>query len=585
MAPLAVELTISFPGIERIESLVANDRHGISPSVMLLNVLPQASLPSVIGDLVIGSGQNVRIWRDCLIDSGTAAYDANGLVATLALLDRRWRWRFGTISGQYNVRDKTGEIIASEGENANNNPYANTEKTPRELCAILLDAMGEVNYDIQDVPNSIRPEVDWYNDNPANELANLCDILGCGIVLQPDNRVAIRVLGVGSEFPFGAVISDAPTLDPPEIPTRISVITEPIQYQWDFELEAVGVDRDESIKRIDDLDIKPLTGEDGAVFAGWSDFDAHNGFAGMLEEDRKLAEIAVYKWYAIKFPFSYPDRTLPNGGEFKFKEEIVLLDRQVDKRFTLDKSGFDQKDPFVYGIWYDEDEGTQEPGFNPAKVTSKSKGVVPYSFFLDTERQIVKFSYPVYAYSDGNLRGPGLDADLTIPAILRLRTGFLYRNVNRSLRALQRDQDTGARLNTRPYVVRRHDLFPSQWIDFENATTFSQGIVRHNFETIYPRLDPYMDTIQESFRPKTSGVKVYIGIVPVRLDGALLQATYQMNSVGVTTTVQRNQDLGSQSSTPAALMRQYERTRLIDNLRIQWRAKQQKLSLEREAGS
>jgi len=65
----------------------------------------------------------------------------------------------------------------------------------------------------------------------------------------------------------------------------------------------------------------------------------------------------------------------------------------------------------------------------------------------------------------------------------------------------------------------------------------------------------------------------------------LLQATYQMNSVGVTTTVQRNQDLGSQSSTPAALMHQYERTRLIDNLRIQWRAKQQKLSLEREAGS
>lgn len=591
MPPVAIPLTISFPGIESVQSVVATDRHGITPSFFVLNVLPQASIPAQLGDLAIGSGANVRIWRDCLVDAGTATFDQNGFITSLAIMDRRWRWQYGSVSGAYNVRDRAGNLISAEDEedDPQGNPYVDTERTPQALCEILLRAMGETDFDIDDVPQDVRPEVEWDRDNPASELARLCDIIGCGIVLQPDNRVAIRVLGQGQDFPPGLVDSDAPTFDPPEIPTTIEVISEPTQYQWDFELEAVGLDRDESIKLIDDLDITPDQDADGNATRGWIDFDPVLGFPGMDEDDRELAKLSVYRWYAIKYPFSYPDRNLPNAGEFRHKEEIVLLDRQVDERITYNKGGTDQKDPLVYGVWWDDNKGRQlarRVGVNPLAVTTKSPNVVPVSFTIEREKQIVMFSEPVYAFADkdGNLEpNNNTDADFYHPAVLRLRTSFYFRNPSRAYRGISRERATGSGLRTQPLIVRRRDIFPSKWVDFEGTTAFSQGVLRDNFDKIRPEMDAFLDSVEQSFAPKTSGVRRYIGIVPVRLDGALRQATYEMNAAGPRTTIQRHQDTGSATSTPAELMRHYERSRLVDKLIDDARGKQQQLILERKA--
>lgn len=577
MAPTALTPFFSFPGIERLESLVATDRHGITPSFFLVNVLPQAGPPSDIGDLVIGTGTSRRIWRDCLVDSASITFDANGLIGSLSIMDRRWRWRYGEISGHYNVRNKSGDVIATDAAFENeavSNPFQDTERLPSQLVELCLVAMGERDFDI-DVPNETRPEVDWELANPAAELARLCDLLGCQIALQANDRIGVFQLGSGAEFPPGPVLQDSPTFDPSEKPSRVRIHTEPIQFQWDFELEAVGLDRDESIKPIDLLDITPKLDAAGGAALGWQDFDPRSGFAGMVEKDRKLAQLSVFRWYRIKFPFTYPDRSLPNGGEFRFKEEIVLLDRQVDTAITLNVET--QKDTVCYGIFYDEDTGEQATRVSPLPKNDKSKQVVPDSFSMDTEERLVRFGLPIYAYSADNF---------WIPATLRLRASFHLRlRPSRRYHRFVTERDTGSSLTTKSLSIQRRDLLPSRWVEFVgNSPTFQNAVVRDNFEKIRIASDTFIDDILQSFQTQRPGLRRYIGIVPVSLDGAIRTATYEMNSTNITTTIQRHQDLGSRVSTPAALMRHYERARFVDILLEDSRASNPRRRLERLRG-
>ena len=55
--------------------------------------------------------------------------------------------------------------------------------------------------DVSELPNQARPRVDWVSANPARALATLCDALGCRVVLDLDDAVSIRRVGVGAELP------------------------------------------------------------------------------------------------------------------------------------------------------------------------------------------------------------------------------------------------------------------------------------------------------------------------------------------------------------------------------------------------
>ena len=208
---------------------------------------------------------------------------------SVRILDRRWKWQYGEISGRYNIREKEEEYLIDP----------DTEKKPRQLATLLLAAMGEVGYSVDELPNDNRPQKHWVSANPANELYQLCDSLGCRVVLGLDNRVRLRRVGSGASLPvLGIEISDSVGIDAQARPDSIKVVCGPTRYQARFFLEAVGKDVDGRIKFLDDLSYRP---DDG-----WGAANVDGDFDDVRDESRcaaqKLAILSVFKWYRIEAP-------------------------------------------------------------------------------------------------------------------------------------------------------------------------------------------------------------------------------------------------------------------------------------------
>src|SRR5207253_2673133 len=109
--------------------------------------------------------------------------------------------------------------------------------------ALCLDAMGEPDYDASSLPNESRPEVHWSFDNPAECLSQLCESLGCRIVLGLlDNKVRVVRLGVGQALPEQGASFISAGIDPPEAPSSLVLVGGPTKFQGFLELEAVGLD-------------------------------------------------------------------------------------------------------------------------------------------------------------------------------------------------------------------------------------------------------------------------------------------------------------------------------------------------------
>ncbi len=73
-------------------------------------------------------------------------------------LEREAKLRRNTAEGAAlqaaNVRQRDGQLDA------------NTEQAPQDLAALLLEAMGEPDFDVSGLPNLPRPEVDWVSAPP-----------------------------------------------------------------------------------------------------------------------------------------------------------------------------------------------------------------------------------------------------------------------------------------------------------------------------------------------------------------------------------------------------------------------------------
>src|SRR5690348_6882168 len=121
----------SFPGITQLVQASFTLSHGITPSVATLVLAPQAELPARGGTLSFTFGSVRLDFPDCRIDACSYRRDLSGLTWSLTVLDRRWKWAFGHVSGNYNRLRADGTIDPA------------TEKSPRELAQLCLEAMGE----------------------------------------------------------------------------------------------------------------------------------------------------------------------------------------------------------------------------------------------------------------------------------------------------------------------------------------------------------------------------------------------------------------------------------------------------------
>ena len=174
-----MQATLRFPGIGQVLRWSYTLSQGITPGVCTIDVVPQFGVPDQVGTLKIAFGQTSLRFEQCVVDFAIVRRGPTGMVVGLSLLDRRWKWKYGAISGRYNLRTKAGALDRE------------TERTPQELATLLLTAMGESGFSVVDLPNLARPEIDWVGANPAGELAALCESLGCRVVLGVTGFVSV----------------------------------------------------------------------------------------------------------------------------------------------------------------------------------------------------------------------------------------------------------------------------------------------------------------------------------------------------------------------------------------------------------
>ncbi len=231
--PIELQSLCLFDGVRQIESASFTLSHGVTPSVAQLTIIPQVA-PAIPldGTLVWTFGDVTILFPGCRVDKASFEYTQSGLVWRLSIFDRRWQWAFGQISGSYNVRRANigdgglpAALALKEFPTVPPAPQVpqlqlgtidvNTLATPQQLATLCFLAMGEAGFEVGQLPNDSRPEVQWDHDNPAQSLANLCDLLGCRVSLGIDNVARIVRLGTGALLPRVNIEAESAAIDPP----------------------------------------------------------------------------------------------------------------------------------------------------------------------------------------------------------------------------------------------------------------------------------------------------------------------------------------------------------------------------------
>jgi hypothetical protein len=503
-----MQATLRFPGVQQVLRWSYVLSQGITPGVCTVDIVPQLAVPDQVGTLRIAFGPVRITLTECVVDFALVRRGPDGMVVGLTLLDRRWKWRYGTISGRYNLRSRAGVLDRD------------TEQTPQELATRLLRAMGESGFSVADMPNDARPEIDWVAANPAGELAALCESLGCRVVLGVEGLVSICPIGVGATLPQLASVRTARFgLMPPARPDLLSLLAGPTRFQTQFRLEAVGEETDGTIVPIDELSYRP----DG----GW-------GFEPVPlpnvadADDRARARRSVYRWYRIKCTAGDEVRDtfrLPgNHGPVRGLWQLLPLERNLVET-ERDAEGIERPlRPFVEGIFW-----TGSPDGDNVSASRRYDG----PFTLDPARGVVRFARPVLKRSAD---------DSLLPAELYLTVAhpLLDADSRQELRYSLDRRLPGPLLGTGAHVLRRDDLAE------KIVSAYSDNHIPTGFTTNHGPLEREaigtLDAAQAEFQTLVTADAEYAGIVPISPDGAIRQVAWTCGPRGALTRASRNQE-------------------------------------------
>ncbi len=571
---------MSFPGINQIINGSYSLIHGISPGVAQLTIAPQENFIGASGDLIIVYADVRIVLPDSKLDKHSFQRTQGGLTWRLDILDRRWKWRFPTISGMYNLRDDGNKLIKD------------TEKTPQQLAKILLEEMGEKGFEVDKLPNQTRPLVEWDFTNAANALATLCDSLGCRVVLHIDNTVIIEKLGKGAKLPISNVsISDnTGSIDPPEKPGKLKAVGGLTRHQVDFNMFPVGLDVDGTIKPIEELSYAPgekIAG--GEVVKGWPGVDPEYPFDDDFEIslEAELAKTTVFRWYRIEIndhtlerfeenqQSGFSDLRLsqvftgqlsgkfnagPWKGELKTLDQILpLQNAQVDTRI---ENGVEvPKLPEIWGVWFGGELGSDGNITDDFLPYEKTKDDTPEAFYerpfeLDTKKGLVKFTEPLYSY----LINPNTQKQIAVSAKLAIRLAVTFKDEKtRAVQRFELERKIGPD-DTKAQIIKRPEIVFQRRMQFSFMETLKQSnVILDNEEDVKKEANFYLDitekTLNEVKQPQSIG---YNGIVPIDVDGAIHQVTWSVGPSGAKTRASFNEEQEDEVR-PYRLRREFER--------------------------
>lgn len=573
---MPVEKTIRYPGCLYPVGVTIVRTVGVVPDAYTLRFLPQPSPIARTGTLQVTCGNAILRIPDCIVAGLRHVRGERGRFAEATLLDGRWRWRYGAISGEYNIPDPDGRIIPR------------TERTPQQLAELLLRAIGVTDYDVGQLPNDDRPRVEWDYDLPARRLEELCLERGCvisykfgvlGTVQQdvlhapvqpfPAGRVVVERLGAGAPLRRNSDLQHISVdADPKERPDSLLVAGASVLHETVLWLEPVAHDRDGKIKPVEELSYRPPNN------VGWT-----RGTAPVqAEADKELARdvacmyrVQIARAYVrsprqvqeplngirlngddgwrLQLPARNAQPSLKRNGEFlpipdgqtvtvEALWQILPIEDHL-ATFRRDPRNGDviYDEPYVFGVFAKEDGDNRN---NANTVSEDNKLRMSGNFRIDREQGLVIFNRPIWR------RGPQAADGTTLlffPIIL-LRTCVPFRDFETGgLYRYHRWRQVGFGAGTGPRVVPRPDL-EQIWTQ---TFTYGESSIREaqrftNTDRLDPLADAQIDATLREYQDSAPGTARYRFLQPFETDGAIREVLYQVGDGSLTTTTVSRSD-------------------------------------------
>lgn len=527
-----------------------------------------------VGDLTFRDGAQSVTWKDCKIVKPAGTIDASGQRVSLLIEDRRWRWRFGEISGVYNdPAERTATVPAVGGVRApapappapprepapGEEPVKPwTRKTAPQLAVLCLGAMGETNYDISALDPTATPTVSWDATNPAMALQALAESLGCVVCLRHGtNSVLVARRGEGEELPEGPLghFAKNPDRDAKARPSRLVLRGARTRYQMRFALEAVGKDFDGGIKPIDQLSYRPVSGN-------WLKCGGPPGFADLIDtgltsllpggrtflDALALAQGWVFRAYRVKVvlsdeggptDFSVPPKVLARGEDQVIP---VVKVKRIDQIRLLPVKNLGTKDDLgrealaaaaCYGRHSPRSMFRLDRKFEVAVAATDARTQVQTQFSVDAEHQLIHFSDYVYILENGQY-GP---AEIVLECACEVQDPDTDQYVRYS-----RELPLPGGLDTKPAVIVDESVRYLVTAEYDDTADVDHARNTDNRRDVERRADYLLRGEAVRYLPAEAGDRDYVGIQPIDCDGAIQQVTWRVGGRpdGVGTRASRN---------------------------------------------
>jgi hypothetical protein len=515
------QISVQFPGVSQPTSVLFTNTLGVLPSVAVISFLPQMEAPQLDGNLVVSDGINSMQWTGARLDVASLKRTTNGHIISAQVFDRRFWWKYRSITGAYNVRRPNGEIVPG------------SERTVRELAILLFEAMGEASFDVTALPNDSldRPFMDWHCSNPAYELQRLCGDRGCNVApVFANDTFRIVELGTGANLPAGSVKTVEYGYNFGDYPAVIRVCFGDTLYEAKIKLKAVGVDTDDTITEIEQLSYAP---EDN-----WYNSNPEELIPEGTEEERELAKSSVFKLFRLEsFTDDLGQETLqiPGGPLLESMDQIVPQFYFTETKEDLVSGRRFNNAAKIEGVFYVEDDDAIEQFGNTPPGTEYGG-----AFRIHQESGLVSSTNPIFKISSEEVQ-PGIEEPE-----LYLHTAFTVRsNTNYATEHFEYNVSLTGGNGVLPLVHREHQKIVKANYSEENP---------HVLDSITPATDN-QSTLEDiatalaeaqfpKFQTLPSRVVTYIGILPVEVDGLSRQVKFSVSKdVGANTTVIQNMEV------------------------------------------
>jgi len=485
------QIGVTFGPLGGIRGLNFTLSRGVTPSCFNLYLKPQDELDIGEQPLAWGSGSRQLYLSGCVLSDAFIRkhYDNKWPTWSVIGFDRRYKWRFCQVSGDYNRRKPDGTLDTT------------TQKSPAELATLLGTALFE-SIDTSRMPSGVFPRALWRNQRADLALQALCDYVACEVVLNPTNdKVEIWPLGLGQTSPTGVteILPKYRFYNRKDIPSRVEVHGGGSTYQSKLQLRTV--------MRNDNNDQKLIT--------NW--------------------EALPYASVGAESPFSFPSITSTvrrgNAYEGYFRDFRVTGQADGSTQVPNCPVNVTKMDQYILNDYLLDSEKDLEQFARPLPMylsgdyyaytdlpnnTTDARFTGGFRWF--PERKIVQTDFPVFKLdSTGKYQEPGL----------YLNTSYRVKDPNGQVVHIVRSGNVGGTGGA--LILNRPELFASY-----SPTTNTEA--QANTEA-----DKYVDIFRQKYLDPAASEMTYGGIISTTPDGRVAQVRWDiMHILGVRTSIYEN---------------------------------------------